>query len=243
MRAGFPPKEIYGSPNQPIQELVANRETLIAKEKKPDPRLLCSSPENDTSDEAGQDIPSLMEGEGQMVRRIVPSDNSCLFASIRYVFGKTERTTDQMRQLVSQELLRNSDQYDAVVLGEDPIAYGSWILEKDHWGGSIEISVFAQYYQTEIAVSDVKSGRLDIYGQDKKYPRRVYLLYDGIHYDPLAFTFDLSLPKEADVTLFSPSDQRVQQQAQQLTTTERQVRRPLSFRFSLFRYSLFHSEL
>lgn len=35
----------------------------------------------------------------------------------------------------------------------------------------------------------------------------MYLIYDGIHYDPLALTFDPSLPPDMDITVFNPKDE------------------------------------
>jgi len=35
------------------------------------------------------------------------------------------------------------------------------------------------------------------------------LLYDGIHYDAMAYTFDTSYPEDLDVTVFSPQDKSV----------------------------------
>ena len=61
-------------------------------------------------------------------------------------------------------------------------------------------------------------------GQDRKYNRRVYLLYDGIHYDPLALTFDVHLPKEADVKVFATDDPIAERMALAVATTERSVR-------------------
>jgi ubiquitin thioesterase OTU1 len=37
----------------------------------------------------------------------------------------------------------------------------------------------------EVAVVDIKTGRCSVFGEDKAYAERLYLLYDGIHYDAL----------------------------------------------------------
>ena len=60
-------------------------------------------------------------------------------------------------------------------------------------------------------------------GQDKDYRQRVYLLYDGIHYDPLALTYDTALPEDADVTKFDPDDDTVAEKVKELCNREKGV--------------------
>jgi ubiquitin thioesterase OTU1 len=65
-----------------------------------------------------------------------------------------------------------------------------------------------KYYQVEICVVDIQTGRIDRFGEDCEYSTRVFLLYDGIHFDPLY--------KETGSTIqtkFSTSDQMTMQQA------------------------------
>jgi ubiquitin thioesterase OTU1 len=49
---------------------------------------------------------------------------------------------------------------------------------------------------------------MDRYGEDKKYPNRIYLLYDGIHYDALAFSplKETLEVEDLDLTVFSVND-------------------------------------
>lgn len=37
----------------------------------------------------------------------------------------------------------------------------------------------------EICVVDIRTGRIDRFGEDCDYPQRVFIIYDGIHFDPL----------------------------------------------------------
>ena len=50
-----------------------------------------------------------------------------------------------------------------------------------------ELSVLSEHYRAEIAVTDVQSGRRDVYGRGRGFARRAYLLFAGIHYDAAAF--------------------------------------------------------
>ena len=53
------------------------------------------------------------------------------------------------------------------------------ILQRDTWGGAIELSVFAKHYKTEISSFDVATGRCDRFGGDQ-YDTRCLLVYSGI---------------------------------------------------------------
>lgn len=64
----------------------------------------------------------------------------------------------------------------------------------------------SEYYSTEICAFDTQTVRMDTYGEGKSYKQRAFLIYDGIHYDPLALSFGKDLPEDLDVTLFSPLD-------------------------------------
>jgi hypothetical protein len=53
--------------------------------------------------------------------------------------------------------------------------------------------------QVEFAAVEIKSGKVYIFGEGAGYPRRVYLMYDGLHYDPL---YSSTSPARC---IFSPS--------------------------------------
>ncbi|KAI4460374.1 hiv-induced protein-7-like protease [Holotrichia oblita] len=52
-------------------------------------------------------------------------------------------------------------------------------------GGAIELSILANYYGVEIAVADTINAIINRFGEDQNFSHRVFLLFDGIHYDPL----------------------------------------------------------
>ena len=79
--------------------------------------------------------------------------------------------------------------------------------------GAIELTLLARHFQTQIHAYDIQSGRVDTYGAEENFSTKILLLYDGIHYDALAKTFDLSLPEDCDVTVHSLSDDSVHQLA------------------------------
>lgn len=55
-------------------------------------------------------------------------------------------------------------------------------------GGDIELSVIYKMYKTQIGVMDLTQNLQHVYGVNEGYPQRVWLLYDGIHYDAFALS-------------------------------------------------------
>ncbi|VDO30159.1 unnamed protein product [Schistosoma margrebowiei] len=88
----------------------------------------------------------------------------------------------------------------------------------DKWGGGIEVSILSQLYKIEICIVDIESCRIDRFGEDQNYPKRILLIYDGIHYDPLA----QECPnRNCLVTVFSSNNDSILFEAQQLASKAR----------------------
>ena len=139
------------------------------------------------------------------VRRYVDSDNSCLFSSIGYLIDNknfNEETKLQYRQLLVNYLQTNTFEEGLLELPKED--YIANLENPSTWGGAIELKIFSDMFQIEIASIDVQSNRVDIFGQDKNYPQRIYVIYNGVHYDPLvmAYTDD---PID-DITNFASDD-------------------------------------
>lgn len=122
-----------------------------------------------------------------IVRKVVPADNSCLFASIGFVFqGDTGKSiSTALRCVVGDTVLSCPDQFPDVLLGKKREEYVTWIQNPQIWGGGIELAALAQHFATEIHVVDTQSLRIDKFGQDLNCSDKAYVIYDGIHYDPL----------------------------------------------------------
>ncbi|KAH9651726.1 OVARIAN TUMOR DOMAIN-containing deubiquitinating enzyme 2 [Citrus sinensis] len=125
--------------------------------------------------------------EGIIVRRVIPSDNSCLFNAVGYVMEHDKNKAPELRQLIVDgiHLYGNLVELSAVHLppviaatvASDPVKYSeaflgksnqeycSWIQDPEKWGGAIELSILADYYGREIAAYDIQTTRCDLYGQ------------------------------------------------------------------------------
>lgn len=212
--SGFPPKELDLSDTEKIIQDISIRsgDTLIIEERKDTPRIIQSGEPN-IGYSAAATTPQLTTTATKtekLVRKVVPADNSCLFASVSFVMinGNTEFASD-LRQLAATCISDDPITYNEAFLGKSNPDYCAWLLGSDHWGGAIELNVFSQYYQTEINVADIQSGRIDRFGEDAHYSNRVFILYDGIHYDPLGLESNGQIVQ----TVFPSSNFNVQVEA------------------------------
>ncbi|KPV75791.1 uncharacterized protein RHOBADRAFT_35543, partial [Rhodotorula graminis WP1] len=124
----------------------------------------------------------------------VPDDNSCLFRAVGLVLSPGERdVASTLRQVVARAIqadeASSSSSYSEAVLGRPPAEYVETILEPSSWGGAIELAVFARHFATEIWSVDVQTGRVDRFGEGDGYEQFALIVYSGIHYDALTFSF------------------------------------------------------
>ncbi|KAM7355436.1 yod1 deubiquitinase [Cochliomyia hominivorax] len=152
---------------------------------------------------------------GILLKKVVPADNSCLFTSVRFVLnGKVDNEgSEMMRHIIAQEVAANPQEYNDAVLGKSNADYCAWIQKPDSWGGAIEVAILSNYYGIEIDVVDIQNAIINRFGEDKNYGLRVFLLFDGIHYDPLYMETDAV---GAPATIFPVEEMGVYQQAEQL---------------------------
>lgn len=158
-------------------------------------------------------LPATMGNTRQgLTIRVMPDDNSCLFRAVAYVLlDKNREAGDSLRELAASIVSTPDSPWDEVTLGMTPTRYAQWIRQPEHWGGAIELAIFATYFAVELASIDVASGRLDMFGEGSGYQQRAYLLYSGIHYDALARK--ISTSEAEDVTVFTTDDDAILMEA------------------------------
>ncbi|RWS03731.1 ubiquitin thioesterase OTU1-like protein, partial [Dinothrombium tinctorium] len=162
---------------------------------------------------------------GILMRRPVPANNSCLFTSIYFAISGgelNENIGSEMRQIIADTVAADRDTYNEAFLGKPNREYCTWILNEEHWGGAIEISILTKYYNIEIVVSDTQNVRLNRFGEDMNYQTRILLIYDGIHYDPLVL--ELFDENQAIETIFPVSDVHILDMALELCREARATR-------------------
>lgn len=139
-----------------------------------------------------------------------------------------------LREVIAQHVANDSVQYNEGFLGKENKDYCDWIRMPSSWGGAIEVSILSSYFGVEIAVVDITNALINRFGEDKEYGMRVFLLFDGIHYDPLYLeSLSVSLCESSlrwnDIdsivcftqggspkTIFAVEDESVLKQAEQL---------------------------
>jgi len=178
-----------------------------------------------------------VEMKPQMKRMEVPADNSCLFYSVYFalngVLNKTfYEKAKQYRQNIANIVISNPMKYSEVFLEKSPNDYAVWIQSDTSWGGAIELSILAEYFKVEIVALDIQSLRSDRFGQDHNYSSRVFLLYDGAHYD--AVYLDPGVAYIPIQTVFQTTDNEAFDQALVLAREANLARQYVDFtNFSL----------
>lgn len=193
---GFPPKPLDLSRNgeQISANGISSGDTLIVEEKvvpsiEEDAALARRLQEEEqvqTPGELSNDNPLNPFG-GILLKKVVPADNSCLFTSVGYVLnGKVSTDCGHfMRKIIAQQVAGDPISYNEGMLGKPNEEYCEWIQKPESWGGAIEVSILSNFYGIEIDVVDIQNSIINRFGEDKNYGLRVFLLFDGIHYDPL----------------------------------------------------------
>ena len=64
-----------------------------------------------------------------------------------------------MREVIASVVGSDKDKFSDVFLGKPNGEYCNWIMGKDAWGGAIEVQILAEYFQVQIVVVDIVSGR------------------------------------------------------------------------------------
>jgi ubiquitin thioesterase OTU1 len=149
----------------------------------------------------GVNAPTTYEDDGTVaVRRVIDSDNSCLFNAVGYVTSRSLREAPRLRRVIADAVAGDTFTYTEGFLGKPNAEYCTWIMDSQHWGGAVELSILASYHKKEIAAYDIQTQRCDVYGTGEGYSERVMLLYDGLHYDAMALTYE-GAPPDMDITI------------------------------------------
>lgn len=153
----------------------------------------------------------------EMVRREVPADNSCLFAAVGYLCLGSREAAKELRSVVATTIRADPETWSPAVLGRED--YATYISDPQHWGGSVELSILADYFQTQLVAIDVANVRAHYHPHESSW-RRAFLLWDGIHYDAVALAGDAG-----DVTTFAADDESALEAAMEVAREAFRARR------------------
>ncbi|KAL3229828.1 Ubiquitin thioesterase OTU1 [Nakaseomyces bracarensis] len=114
----------------------------------------------------------------------VPDDNSCLFHAISYSKHKRLSTSQILREMCAQEILSDKVKYNQAILDQSNEDYARWILQKDAWGGGIEIGILSEYLKVAIYVLDLDSLTIGKFNEER-YDDFILISFNGVHYDAI----------------------------------------------------------
>lgn len=140
-----------------------------------------------------------------IIRRIIDADNSCLFNAVGYALRRKRKVGSELRLMITEAVRGSPDVYNEGILGKSPEEYCKWILDTKSWGGEIELSILSKKLAVMITVVDIQTNNAYSYGEEGGFVKRIFVIYDGVHYDALAQASDESAPESDDVTVFDPS--------------------------------------
>lgn len=193
--SGYPPKicDLSNNSRTLADSGISSGDTLIVEEKANHIPEIQSPPvqqqqQTQNSETTKHHIDSRqLDCPGILMKQVVPADNSCLFTSIGFVLsGKVDTTVaPTMREIIAETVAKDTENYCEAILGKPNKEYCEWIMKPDSWGGAIELAVLSHHYGIEMAVVDTLNAIINRFGEDQRYAHRVFLLFDGIHYDPL----------------------------------------------------------
>ncbi|ATY64824.1 Ovarian otubain [Cordyceps militaris] len=168
--------------------------------------------------------------DGTLLLRIMPSDNSCLFTAFGGALPQ-QVLPSKLRQMMADYIQEHADVYSEAILGVPPQQYCQAITDPDRWGGGIELSILSSIFDIKICTYDVEARREEVsdqlqtqniisFGEGKR--DQCILVYSGIHYDRIAFSYseypytDAMLPPEMDRTTWPVEDEEVLTKAAEL---------------------------
>uniref|UniRef100_A0A6A7FM20 Ubiquitin thioesterase OTU n=1 Tax=Hirondellea gigas TaxID=1518452 RepID=A0A6A7FM20_9CRUS len=254
IKSGYPPSIIEGDPSKTLQSLgICSGNLILEKREHMEPQstpetklqnssaIQKSSQSSDTTNAIVNQQSQSSQSHSQnsshknvdkkyddftMIRRVIPSDNSCLFAAVLYAMEKTRDSNNifELRQIIASVVLSDPQTYTEGLLGKPNTAYAQWIMNPERWGGSIELSILSSYYEIEIAAIDIVTLKMHCFGENNKLGKRMYLIYDGIHYDTLVLVPHGNAPESSDVCIVSSEDSVAAAKAMQVVYQAQQNR-------------------
>lgn len=162
---------------------------------------------------------------GRLIRKIIPANNSCLFTAVYFCVtnGKfNPNIGTELRKIIADKVKNDPVQFNDAILGCPNDEYCKRILKDDVWGGSIELKILSDHYKIEIVAVDIQNIRLNKFGEDQRYPTRILLIYDGIHYD--ALYFELIGNEDQQITIFNSENSDLLNMALQVASEAKSKR-------------------
>lgn len=69
--------------------------------------------------------------------------------------------------MICDKILTNPEQYNEAILDKNPDDYCAWLLNKESWGGGIELSIIPSILNVKIGVVSIRDQTIDYFGEVK----------------------------------------------------------------------------
>jgi len=70
-----------------------------------------------------------------------------------------------MRELIAAQILGEPNFFNEAILEKHPDDYCAWILDKNSWGGGIELSIIPSILNIKIGVVSIKDLNIEYFGE------------------------------------------------------------------------------
>mmetsp|Transcript_69458 Transcript_69458/g.215555 ORF Transcript_69458/g.215555 Transcript_69458/m.215555 type:complete len:309 (-) Transcript_69458:58-984(-) len=189
LKGGFPPKPLdLSKADARLTELgLRDRDSMVLQEAEPPPPEAGALPAGCPPTPARSYKVLAPDSVGDLERLVIPADNSCLFNSIvnsLQLVGKVAPMS--LREAVRAHILADPSRLDAECQadsGKDSLTYAEWILKPDSWGGFIDLHILSGYLGVQICAICIRTLRVESFPNEPAGDARIFLLFDGIHYD------------------------------------------------------------
>ena len=198
---------------------------------------VCGTPSQNVREAPAPPSPT----RGAAMRRAVDADGNCLFVALAYLLRgeRPDPTTakaaaQKMRAVCASVVAADPVNYPDAALEKPRHEYGTWIQTNDVWGGALELSILskgggdvveggASFDDVVLHCVDIRTGVAQRYGEGRG--RVCFLLFDGVHYDPVVLAPSSDAPESpADITLAASDDVIALNAVEALAASERAAR-------------------
>lgn len=86
-----------------------------------------------------------------------------------------------LREMICEKIMCDPNSFNEAILEKTPNDYCNWIMDKNSWGGGIELCIIPSILNIRIGLVSIKDLTVEYFGEE--YEEVIYIIYSGIHYD------------------------------------------------------------
>ena len=82
-----------------------------------------------------------------------------------------------MRELIAARIMGDTNLFNEAILEKKPEDYCAWILDKNSWGGGIELSIIPSILNVKIGVVSIRDLKIEYFGEVIIYEKFYLFLF------------------------------------------------------------------